>query len=453
VKEIKRILIISLQYNESKTGGGGEHVEMLVKNYLKMSYDVTVVSMYVVNSSVQCSSIEKDQYAYICKTTNPNLLIVRILSSDGPVEHPYIGNKQQELDRIREFADLASCWIHENFHQYIWHAVHLHGHHLIPGYLASLLSDLPLAVVSTLHSMESAYEIRKIQGGHREISDDMIQTLQQLEIPCLEFADAVIVPGPGVVEEMTSLVRRLHVPEDHLLKLRVLSSGVPQDMFETDVDVRLKLANPLPLRILYLGRIDPSKGIEYAIHALTLLPKELHKDIHFNIVGRVSNDEYLAKLKQMALGVDYSIQFLLDVSDDQRNRLYREANLFLMPTLQESFGITIIEAAALGCIPILADTEGPVYIASAKEQDHSDIPTDYGYISYYAVFAAKTQDIPLNFAKNLAASIQYTLDNWKESVERTMRLRQKIKSHFTWEKIAKAHLIVYQDAIQLKSQY
>jgi glycosyltransferase involved in cell wall biosynthesis len=452
VDEIKRILIVSLQYNESKTGGGGEHVEMLVKYYLEMSYDVTVVSMYVLNSIEQCPPIENDQNAYLCETNHPNLRIVRINPSDGPVEHPYVGNKQQELDRIKEFSDIASRWIHENFTQHDWHVVHLHGHHLIPGYFAYLLSDLPLAIVSTLHSMESVYEIRKIQGGHRELSDEMIKQLQQLEVQCLESADAVIVPGPGVVEDMIHLGRRLGVPEEYFIKLSALSSGVPQEMFETDAHVRLKLANPLPLHVLHLGRIDPSKGIEYAIHALDLLPNELKPELQFNIVGRVSDEAYLAKLKQIASGVDYSIQFLLNVSDEQRNLLYRKTNLFLMPTLQESFGITIIEAAAQGCLPIMADTEGPEYIASAKEGDPLDIPTDFGYISHYAVFAAKTQEIPQNFANNLATAIQYTLEHWQESIERIIRLRQKIRTLFTWEKIAAAHLMVYQDCIKLKSQ-
>lgn len=450
VIEIKHILIVSLQYNESKTGGGGEHVEMLVKNYLEMSYDVTVVSMYVLNSIEHCPRSENDHYAYLCETDYPNLCIVRIKPSNGPVEHPYVGNKQQELDRIREFADLASRWIHENFTQHNWQTAHLHGHHLIPGYLASLLSELPLAVVSTLHSMESVFEVRKIQGGHRELSDEMIKQIQQLEVQCLEAADAVIVPGPGVVEAMTHLARRLRVPEAHLRKLRALSSGVPREMFETNANVHIKLAKPLPLRALHLGRIDPSKGIAYAIHALNLLPKELKTELHFNIVGRVSDEEYLTKLKQIASGVDYSIKFMLDVTDEQRNLIYRETNLFLMPTLQESFGITIIEAAARGCLPILADTEGPEYIASAEEGDPPNISTDFGYVSYYAVFAAKTQDIPQNFTNNLAMAIQYTLEHWQESVERTMRLRQKIRTQFTWEKIATAHLMVYQNIIQLK---
>lgn len=100
--------------------------------------------------------------------------------------------------------------------------------------------------------------------------------------------------------------------------------------------------------ILFLSRVHPKKGVNFLIEAIARLKNEL-KGFTVKVAGP-GEDAYLNELKALAeaKGVGEMIHFLGPVFGDAKWPLYREADVFVLPTYSENFGIVIAEALASG---------------------------------------------------------------------------------------------------------
>ena len=108
-------------------------------------------------------------------------------------------------------------------------------------------------------------------------------------------------------------------------------------------------AKPDALRknILYIGRLEKRKGAKYLIEAFALLHEAL-PHIKLLIAGDGPDREKLEDLVQ-ELEIQEAVEFLGYISDKQKQKLLREAALFVSPAMYgESFGIVLIEEMASG---------------------------------------------------------------------------------------------------------
>lgn len=113
--------------------------------------------------------------------------------------------------------------------------------------------------------------------------------------------------------------------------------------------------------LLFLSRIHPKKGIELLLPAFARLsaPGAPLDGYTLKIAGD-GDKVYISHLKQlaMALNVSASIEWLGGVYGDAKLCLLREADLFVLPTYSENFGLVIAEALACGT-PVLTTTGTP----------------------------------------------------------------------------------------------
>lgn len=109
-------------------------------------------------------------------------------------------------------------------------------------------------------------------------------------------------------------------------------------------------------KILFLSRVHEKKGVNFIIEAVSQLKEKL-SGYKVSIVGP-GEEKYLKRLMAMAKshGVDDIISFEGPVFGDKKFDLYRESDLFLLPTHSENFGIVVAEALACGT-PVIT-TEG-----------------------------------------------------------------------------------------------
>lgn len=101
-------------------------------------------------------------------------------------------------------------------------------------------------------------------------------------------------------------------------------------------------------RILFLSRIHVKKGIEFLLEATALLKDKLDGYV-IEIAGE-GEQEYIARLKQKAteLHIESLVQFCGGVYGDRKWKLFQEADVFVLPTYSENFGIVVAEALACG---------------------------------------------------------------------------------------------------------
>jgi glycogen(starch) synthase len=112
---------------------------------------------------------------------------------------------------------------------------------------------------------------------------------------------------------------------------------------------------PWRWRLLYVGRIDPRKGIDLAIEALATLPAEARLDV----VGG-GDPEHLAELRTLAehLGVSDRVEFHPAERQSRLPGRYAEADVVLFPVRwQEPWGLVPLEAMSVGT-PVIATGRG-----------------------------------------------------------------------------------------------
>ncbi len=125
--------------------------------------------------------------------------------------------------------------------------------------------------------------------------------------------------------------------------IRVVPYGVDLARFAPP-DAGAKSAGPL--RLLFVGTVNQRKGIKYLLQALHLVA---HAGVELTVCGRVVDDLSLFK------PFGSQIQVRGSVSAPELIEAYRQADLFVFPSLAEGFAQVLLEALASG-VPILSTT-------------------------------------------------------------------------------------------------
>lgn len=107
--------------------------------------------------------------------------------------------------------------------------------------------------------------------------------------------------------------------------------------------------------ILFLSRVHVKKGINFLIEAVAALNEECRMKgeecpISRCIIAGEGDEAYIDELKELArrLGVGRIIDFVGGVYGERKWQLFRQADLFVLPTHSENFGIAVAEALACG---------------------------------------------------------------------------------------------------------
>ena len=114
-------------------------------------------------------------------------------------------------------------------------------------------------------------------------------------------------------------------------------------------EARRRLALPPAARLLlFLSRVHPKKGLDKLIDALAILTRD-GRDLRL-AVGGGGEESYLRQLQDQAktAGVADRIAWLGMVGGTLKTSLYEAAELFVLPTSQENFGLVLAEAMACG---------------------------------------------------------------------------------------------------------
>ena len=186
---------------------------------------------------------------------------------------------------------------------------------------------------------------------------------------------------------------------------------------------------PTAFVILVMGRIDPQKNQRLAVRLLT----ELHRGSgasHLVLIGPVTNPSYEAELaadiKEMGLGGSVTLIPGIQSQDPDLVNAYHAADLFLLPSVHEPFGIVILEAWASG-LPVVASKVGGVPTFVEDGQDGLLFPPD---------------DLP-----RLSGLVRDLMANRDERCRLAQAGRKKAVEAFGWDSITRRLVNIYEEAI------
>lgn len=235
----------------------------------------------------------------------------------------------------------------------------------------------------------------------------------------VEKAKAVITISQS---SKNDIIKYYRVPKD---RIKVVHLGLKELSMNTsnsdlsDFGISKKI-------ILYVGTLQPRKNISRLIEAYSLLPDKIKSEHQLVIVGK-KGWMYQQILKSPEkYGVTKDVLFLDYVSDQDLPLFYKKAEIFVLPSLYEGFGLPILEAMKYGC-PVVTSNVSSMPEAGGDSALYFD-PED---------------------TKDMSSKIESVLTDKKLRDDMIEKGYQHIKK-FTWEKAAEEVLEVVEQTIEKK---
>ncbi len=221
----------------------------------------------------------------------------------------------------------------------------LYSHYWLSGEVACLLRpDMGIGWAHIAHTL-GLVKNRTLASGARPEPALRIR----VEGEVAQQADLLIA---STTDEADDLVRSYKADPEHVY---VVPPGIDLATFQPlDRDeARRKIGYGPGRLLLYVGRLERLKGVDVAIKALALLADRDHEDLRLIVLGedvRDGDESEKERLKAVAssLGVRDRVDFLGSVAHHELPYFYAAADVLVMPSYSESFGLVALEAQACG---------------------------------------------------------------------------------------------------------
>lgn len=389
-----RTLILSWEYPPLIEGGLARHVRKLSENLVELGIEVHVLTR-----------------------------------GDGSAADEQLLNgvhvhRVREPERPRDLAEFVT-WIEHMNTDMLSAGVALgddlefdvvHGHDWLVASACDHLArrfDRPL--VMTIHATE--------YGRHQGWVDKHPQShIHGVEKWVTNRADKVIA---------CSAYMREHIADIYALEesdVNVIPNGIdPEDLRPMDNldELRSAFAAPDEKLVLLVGRLVYEKGFQVALEALPTLIKNVG-NVRFLIAGSGTHEEEL-KAQAESLGLMEYGTFVGWIGDDVLHSVYKIADLTVVPSIYEPFGLVALEAMASGCPCIVADTGG------LRE-------------------VVPTEKVGLRFQSRDPESLARMAERVLTDPELRDRLVAEASDHvlsFDWVDVARTTLELYEDAVSV----
>ena len=331
--------------------------------------------------------------------------------------------KRELVDYIPQFVEGIKAFACEKGIKYDI----IHSHYWMSGIAAESLSNAwggtPIVhMFHTLGEMKNRIARSQAEREGRYRIDGEKQVLRR--------ADRITV---ATIAEQTQL-RLLY--KASASKMVVIPPGVDVSHFypipadEAKMYVGLK---PEDRMVLFVGRIERLKGVDTLIQAMSCLQLKEERPVHLAIIGGDpaasphEMSEEMARLQKLCddLAVGQTVVFLGKRDQDKLPYYYSAAELVVMPSHYESFGMVALEAMACGTPVVASEVGGLAYLVRDGETGFT---------------------IPDQEPEELCEKISWLLND--RELHATMGARAvEYAQDYAWEKIAKQIVDVYESLL------
>ncbi len=217
------------------------------------------------------------------------------------------------------------------------------------AYAALWAKEAGYPVVFSPHGMLEPWIVRRHYWTRK------VPSLLAYQRKALYAADIVHATAESEKLNLEGISQYCGLLSDWHPKVWVIGNGIDTNSIE------MKASWQKSRKLLFLSRIHPKKGIDMLLDAFAELQKSNGplKDYALQIAGE-GDPEFLNSLKTKSdsLGLGQSVEWLGGIYDERKWVLMREADLFVLPTYSENFGIVVAEALASGT-PVLTTSGTP----------------------------------------------------------------------------------------------
>jgi len=147
------------------------------------------------------------------------------------------------------------------------------------------------------------------------------------------------------------IVSKLGFNEDGII---IIPNGIDED--NCNINFNSKAEN----QILYLGRIDRSKNLTLLIKSMRYVSEKI-KNTKLILAG--TDEGLVENLIDYARRHNINVQYLGEVYGGFKHKLYLESKIYVLPSLYEAFGITLLEAGIHGTPSVITGSGGQIEVA------------------------------------------------------------------------------------------
>jgi D-inositol-3-phosphate glycosyltransferase len=260
---------------------------------------------------------------------------------------------------VEEFSEnvrslmLSGAGVDPAFHEETGYDA-LHANYWLSGLAGHRLKhELDLPLVSTFHTLARV----KAEASPEEVWSEEPQRRAEAEAMIMKCSEVVLASCSVEAGQLAELYDS--DPE----RIRVVAPGVDQAFFgpghRPQARRALGLLGDVPL-LLFVGRIQPLKGADVAVRTLAAL--ETFPDAHLVVVGGPSGPrgkDHLTHVEEIVeeQGLADRVHLVAPQPHELLSTYYRAADVCVVPSRSESFGLVALEAAACGT-PVVAAAVG-----------------------------------------------------------------------------------------------
>ncbi len=279
----------------------------------------------------------------------------RVIHVKAGPEAPY--DKNRVYDHLPEFVENVICFAESKGRTYDV----IHSHYWLSGWAArELKKRWGKPIIQMFHTLG------QMKNSVAQRAEEM-ETARRIgiEAEIMGFADRLVAATPMEKAQMAWLYGA------DPAKITVIPCGVDVKLFRPIPQKAAKTYLGLPdnhKMVLFVGRIEPLKGIDTLIRAMALVVKDFpnwQEDLCLTIVGGDASDRpetlnaEMARLQRLRaeLGITELVTFLGAKAQDTLPYYYSAADVCIMPSHYESFGMVALESMACGT-PVIASKVG-----------------------------------------------------------------------------------------------
>lgn len=320
--EILKILMLSWEYPPRIVGGIARVVHDLAQKLAEEGNEVHVVTCWEPNTK----EYEKDKNVFVHRVHTFNI-------NANFIEWVHHLNFSMVEYCIRLFNDSGNFDV-------------IHAHDWIVAFAARTLKySYRIPLVSTIHATE--------YGRNGGLHNDLQRYIASVEW-WLTYESWKVICNSNYMKSEIKYIFQL--PDD---KIQVIPNGVDPKIFDgiqRDYEFRRNYAADNEKIVFFVGRLVHEKGAGVLIEAV---PKILYyyNDVKFVIAGKGPQMDYL-KNRVEEMGLANKVYFTGFVHDNVRNNLFKCADVDVLPSLYEPFGIVALEGMVAGVPVVVADTGG-----------------------------------------------------------------------------------------------
>ena len=334
--------MVGWEFPPNNSGGLGVACQGIIENLVDSGEEV------VLALPVAMKPGQKSQEFLKTKIGNK----FKVIYVDSPIR-PYLGKdglsyEGDLIGDVNSFAKKLRLAVADE----LFDIVHIHDWLTVPAGLI-LKKEFGKPLVMHVHSTE----FDRTAGG------DANKAVEEIEQRGFEEADTILAVS-GYTKDL--LINKYGVNGK---KIKVVHNGV--DFEPSNDDVSLKFLKDVPV-VLFVGRLTIQKGPEYFVELARRVIK-VRPETVFIFVGNGD------MLNQLLLTSAYrhlsgSVLFAGFLRDEAKEKMFKRADIFVMPSVSEPFGIVALEAAMARTPVILSKTSGAAEVLpSAIKIDFWDV--------------------------------------------------------------------------------